>query len=326
LAHDVEAFTTLDACVHAHRVTDPVLADAVDSLGYDTLVRDACRTVQALKSKDARLCSPIAASSLRQRCEAQVAVLTGQPALCPVAGGGSASQGRDPVCLARASRDERLCAAALPSDRTTCKALVGGRARDCGNDAACVRQVERYRGFLEKPAEHAPFPARLHVEFAGDASKSEKYDGNFDLDDLAAAGAVARSSGDKVRLTIGTPRSGLWPSWDSPRAAPLLYLTLSVPTKMPTSGAKGADAAAGWALGPTDASFDLLIPQIALLGGTMASERRVVFEDLSAASGSPVHLTFTTKVSEMGRTFRIKIDLETFVRDGVDPRPGVKAH
>ena len=57
LQRDLAEFTTLDACVHAHRVTDPVLADAVDALGYDTLVRDACRILQALKSKDGKFCS-----------------------------------------------------------------------------------------------------------------------------------------------------------------------------------------------------------------------------------------------------------------------------
>jgi hypothetical protein len=51
-----------------------VLADAVDALGYDTLVRDACRTLQARKAKDGDLCQPIIASSLRLRCGSQLAV------------------------------------------------------------------------------------------------------------------------------------------------------------------------------------------------------------------------------------------------------------
>src|SRR6185503_300930 len=37
LLHDLEAFTTLDACARTHRITDPVVADAIDTLGYDTL-------------------------------------------------------------------------------------------------------------------------------------------------------------------------------------------------------------------------------------------------------------------------------------------------
>jgi hypothetical protein len=175
---------------------------------------------------------------------------------------------------------------------------------------------------LEKPATHAPFPARLHIEFAGEGGKTEKYDGAFDLDDVAAAGVVARPIGDKVRLTIGTPKNGLWPSWDAPQAAPLLFLALSVPAKMPSSAGKSADAGPGWALGPSDLSLDLLIPHVALLAGTLASDRRVVFENVSAAPGIPVRLTLTAKVNDVVRTFRLKIELETFVRDGVDPRHG----
>jgi hypothetical protein len=104
----------------------------------------------------------------------------------------------------------------------------------------------------------------------------------------------------------------------------MLYLALSLPNKVPALAAKEGDGGAGWLLGPADVSFDLLIPHIALLNGTLSSERRVEVEAISTASGGPVRLTFTTKASDMGRTFRVKIDLETFVRDGVDPRPGVK--
>lgn len=324
LSHDIATFTTLEACVRAHRITDPVLADAIDGLGYDTLVRDGCRTLQALKSKDGKLCLPIAASLLRQRCEAQVAIFVGEPSLCPLVAGAGAAPAREPVCLARASRDERLCAAALPADRAPCKALVQGRSGECGGNETCIRQVERYRSLLEKPASHAPFPTRLHVEFVGERAQTEKYDGAFDIEELAAAGAVARSIGDKVRLTIGTPRNALWPSWDSPGATPHLFLSLTVPTQMPSAGARDTDAAAGWVLGPLDLSLDLLIPHVALLAGSLASERHVRFESLSAAAGSPVRLTLTTKVSEGGRTFRIKVELETFVRDGMDPRLGTK--
>ena len=231
---------------------------------------------------------------------------------------------REPVCLARASRDERLCAAALPGDRTACKALVWGRASECGGDEMCVRQVERYRGLLEKPASHAPFSARLHIEFASERGKAEKYDGAFDLNELAAAGAVARPSGDKVRLMIGTPKNALWPSWDSPLATPQLYLALSVPARALTSAQKGTDGTPGWVLGPSDLALDLLIPRIGLLAGTLASDRRVEIEKVSAAAGSPVRLTLTTQVNDATRIFRVKIELETFVRDGADARPAVK--
>ncbi|HKQ70722.1 MAG TPA: hypothetical protein VJT73_15355 [Polyangiaceae bacterium] len=52
LKSDVEAFTTLDACAAARAVKDPLLGDAIGALGYDTLARDACRILEAMKTRD----------------------------------------------------------------------------------------------------------------------------------------------------------------------------------------------------------------------------------------------------------------------------------
>src|SRR5262249_3239300 len=70
LRSDIESFTTLDACVRARATVDPLLGDAIEALGYDTLTRDACRILQALKAKNTEACRPIASSALRNRCEA----------------------------------------------------------------------------------------------------------------------------------------------------------------------------------------------------------------------------------------------------------------
>jgi hypothetical protein len=324
LKHDLDTFANLDTCVRAHAVSDPVLADVVDALGYDTLVRDACRTLQALKARDGKLCEPIASSPVRQRCESQVAVLAGEPSLCPRLTGGMTGA-RDPVCLARASRDERLCAAAATGDRETCRALVFGRSNECGSDRACIRQVERFRSLLEKPARHTAFPARLHVELTGERGTSEHLEASFDLDEIAAAGAIARSSGDKVRLLVGTPRSARWPTSESPQAKPQLFLALTVPAKGSSALASHADAEAGLLLGPTDLTLDLLVPKVGLLSGTLASDRRLVIEAGTLSAGSPLRLTLTAKVNDAPRVFRLKIDLESFVRDGVDGTTGKKA-
>jgi hypothetical protein len=324
LRHDLDEFVNLDSCVRAHAVSDSVVADVVDALGYDTLVRDACRTLQALKAKDAKLCGPIAASPLRQRCETQVAVLAAEPALCPRLSG-VMSGARDPVCLARASRDERLCMAAAAGERETCRALVLGRSSECGGDRACIRQIERFRSLLEKPARHTPFPARLHVELTGERGASEHFDAKFDLDEVAAAGAVARTAGDKVRLLIGTPRSALWPSWESPLATPQLFLVIAVPTRAPSAPAPRGDAGAGFLLGPSDLTLDLLIPKVGLLSGSVATDRRVVTETITPSAGSPLRLSLTAKVNDATRVFRVRIDVESFVRDGDSQTTGKKA-
>jgi len=248
-------------------------------------------------------------------------VLAAEPALCPRLSG-VMTGARDPVCLARASRDERLCAAAAASDRETCRALVLGRSSECGGDRACIRQIERFRSLLEKPARHTPFPARLHVELTGERGAAEHFDAKFDLDEVAAAGAVARSGGDKVRLLIGTPRSALWPSWESPRATPQLFLAIAVPTSAPASR---GDAGPGFLLGPSDLTLDLLIPKVGLLSGSVATDRRIVTETITPSAGGPLRFSLTAKVNDATRVFRVKIDVESFVREGDSQTTGKKA-
>ncbi len=108
LREDVTRFTTLDACVAQHAVIDPLVGDAVRSIGYDTLLRDACRILEAIKKKDPTPCSLITASALeRQECRiARPRSLLQDPR--PVPAGSSrpteAAQARGDVFLAVATR------------------------------------------------------------------------------------------------------------------------------------------------------------------------------------------------------------------------------
>src|SRR5580658_9409690 len=83
LASEVEGFTTVDACVDRHARVDPLVGDALEAIGYDTLFRDACRILEAAKAKDSKRCLAIETSPLRERCLATVAELAGEPDACP---------------------------------------------------------------------------------------------------------------------------------------------------------------------------------------------------------------------------------------------------
>ncbi|MCS6901656.1 MAG: hypothetical protein RMJ98_18630, partial [Myxococcales bacterium] len=111
LAAEIEAFTDLKSCALRHRLGDPIVADAVEALGYDRLATDACRGIEALKRRDGGPCREVLSSALRRHCEAQVAMYTGQPELCPLTGRVLGVAEREPLCLAAARRDVRPCAA-----------------------------------------------------------------------------------------------------------------------------------------------------------------------------------------------------------------------
>jgi hypothetical protein len=324
LKSDIESFTTLDACVRARATVDPLLGDAIEALGYDTLTRDACRVLQALKAKNTEGCKPIASSALRNRCEAYVAVLSRDPSLCPVTGTAASVGARDPVCLARASRDERLCAAALLPERTKCRALVLGRAAECGRDDSCVRQVERFKSLLEKPETHSPLMTHLHVEIGAEKGSPEPVTKSLDLDEVASAGAVLYVGSEKVRLLLGAPKNAAWPAPDAPFASPRMFVELALPaTAVPGSAAspsramkKGsAPTAPSIDLRATDLRLDLLVPKVAVLSAVMAMDTSVEVEELSLEPGGPIRFVLASTLRDTPRVFRVKIDVETFVRE-----------
>jgi hypothetical protein len=167
LKADIEAFTTLGACVSVRAVRDPLMGDAIEALGYDTLVRDACRILEALKLKSKAACSPILSSVLRARCEADVAIASGRPEWCPTTGPGHPGAALDPTCLARASGDARLCATASEGARASCSALAKGDVSACGSDMPCRRQVARWRDIVTNRSPDRPATRRNAPDAGG---------------------------------------------------------------------------------------------------------------------------------------------------------------
>ncbi|MGH7296434.1 MAG: hypothetical protein ACRELB_15960 [Polyangiaceae bacterium] len=161
-AAELAAFTTVDACVAQRAGLDPAVGDALEAIGYDTLVRDACRVLDAARSQNARRCASIDASSLRERCVALVAELASSPDDCPFEIPTRPERGRQPACLAIATHDARLCAAAFDApSRVTCAALLSRDDSGCkhlaltSDQRRCARDEHRFAAVLPK-AEAAP--------------------------------------------------------------------------------------------------------------------------------------------------------------------------
>ena len=155
LEAELAAFTTVDACVAQRAAGDPLVGDALEAIGYDTLLRDACRSLDAAKSRDVSRCADIVASALKSRCEARVAELAGDPDACPFDISSRPELGRDAVCLALASHDGRLCAGALdPTTRVTCEAIASRDVAPCKklplrtDEGRCARDEQRWGAVL----------------------------------------------------------------------------------------------------------------------------------------------------------------------------------
>jgi hypothetical protein len=241
LEGEIAAFTTVDTCVAQRAAGDPLLGDALEAIGYDTLIRDACRSLDAAKSRDVSRCADILASTLKSRCEARVAELAGDPDACPFDISSRPELGRDAACLALASHDGRLCAGALdPTARVTCEAIASRDVAPCKTlslrteQGRCARDEQRWGAVLTAAHSSPEGPAlstggTLQQEPAATGSATQ---GQLDV----PRGVVLVERSDGTHFVVGAMNDGGQAFLaSSPLTAPRLAFEVVVPQDLGTS-------------------------------------------------------------------------------------------
>jgi hypothetical protein len=201
LRAEIDAFTTLEGCVSQHAQIDPLVGDAVRALGYDTLVRDACRIVDALKMKDASSCAAIASSGVQARCESLVAMAGQNADACPWIASTERTLGRDPVCLAIATHDPRICGASTTNEHATCEALATGDPKRCETAASdqsrfCAREFERQKRVMVAPEHDARDlkPPKAIVTIKGESGTADPEGSPVDVSAQIVQGVVVAAN------------------------------------------------------------------------------------------------------------------------------------
>ncbi|HTB78479.1 MAG TPA: hypothetical protein VK762_34785 [Polyangiaceae bacterium] len=336
LKADIDRFTTVEACTLERARLDPLLGDALEAIGYDTFLRDACRVIEAAKANDAKKCSAIDASSLEARCRATVAEVAGTPDTCPWETPSRPARGREPRCLAVASRDARLCAAvADPLDRATCEATLEPGDRSCAKlqgraaQARCSRDADRWHGVLasdreegkrsgadgrDPPHDALVVSGKLHVESASPSPGSlrDHPDPAAAIDvDLApdlARGITLLQQRDGTRIVLGPlTEAGLDFIAPSPHVRASLALELFA-----VAGPRGA--------GPIVQiqRVELVVPGRPPLSTPGAqSTLTAKLDKLDVARASPVAVVVDGDISAAGSSWRVHAEIATFVRDVV---------
>lgn len=124
-----------EACARALADQTPeAVRGTLDDLGYDVFA-DACTMARAEREGAATVCETLSVSTLRERCVSRVAIASGHPEACPAA---RTLAGRDPLCVALAAHDRRLCGVAGVLERSICEAALG-------RPAACAQLPEMER-------------------------------------------------------------------------------------------------------------------------------------------------------------------------------------
>jgi hypothetical protein len=313
LRDDIERFTTVEACTKERSAIDPVLSDALSSIGYDTFVVDACRMLDAAKRRDMKACSAIDASMLQAKCQSLVALTKGDPEACPWSVTGNAERGRDPLCLAETTRDVRFCAATFEPD--ACAAIVLGLEPKCdpvtreGERARCKRDARRMASLVAAVDAGAP-PSRtkptakleVHALEGTDEPKTPVVDVGTDF----LAGVVLFEQRDGTRFDLGVvrPRTDhvpMTPSAVMPARRPSFGATLFVPASVGTARVEAAalDEPALLSLSTPTASMALTAK----------------LTKIDHARGGEVTMVLDGTIGSSPHGYRIHEEVTTFVRD-----------
>jgi hypothetical protein len=313
LKSEIDGFTTLDGCVKTHARLDPLVGDAIEALGYDTLLRDACSIVEAAKALDVRRCAVIEVSSLRERCVATVAEVAGKADACPWEMPGRPLRGRDPACLAIAARDARLCAAVVQaSEREACVAVAAGEPAACNklpreaDRARCARAAARWRTLLTiaAPRPRLAVTGKLHLEAAGETP----FDSDF-AEELER-GLVVEEQNAGLRLRVGSALGSGMDDLDRDK----VVVELVVPPVDPAQATPPAPAVRVERL-------DAIVRghRVTLVSPARATGITVKVTSLERARGSRVELSIAGVFGDGPSAANAHVELQTFVRDVVRP-------
>ncbi len=311
LKADLEGFTTIDACMKQHANLDPVVGDALGAIGYDTFLRDACRVLEAAKTRDPKKCALIDASALQRRCESIVAIVAAKPDGCPLRA--KPELGRDGWCLAAALRSPAMCEAEEPRRRAACEAMVGRDAKKC--DAVvldeekpdCTRDAARFASIIgDGEAKVTSVPkGGGSLEIHGAEGRADPAETKVDLVLDVGAGLTLVKEAKGVRAAFG--------DWGDP--------SLSLHAAPPLSRARFGAVLGLADDGPAEVrELDLGVPGAAFIAcPAVKCSVKVRVTKLDRTRGGAAELTIDGEVGVPPEAFKVHADIHTFVRDIVLP-------
>ncbi len=307
LKAEMARFKGLDACVKEHAGTDPLVGDSLDAIGYDTIIRDSCRVLEALTSKDAKRCDAIGSTALRDHCQEIVAIVFATPARCPFEVPLEPARGRSGACVALAARDPRLCTLEAHSLRSRCLAMLQRDPKACDGAgdvrARCVRDVLRYGSLLDGGKDRLPPLPTVSGTLAVTTDETRTEDVAREL----ARGVVLAQKGPRWVVDVGR------------------FEHLGASPVAPPPG-RPARLAVRLVLGPDGAAeverVELEIPKrgtLAFPGVTGAFRATYAGEKVR---GGPLALTVSGKLGDVGVKLDAKVVVRDVVEDAASPRPG----
>ena len=328
LKAELDRFVNIDTCVAERAKIDPLVGDALNAIGYETFLRDACRLLEAAKDRRRETCDKIDASALRSRCQAWVAMIAQTPDACPLQFEGLVTRGRNASCVAVAARDPRLCVGeARTVQRGTCEALVRRDASRCdallpAQRASCQREAARWRTVLSPPLEglEPPGDARAKLVVHGTGGTPDPVMPEVDLATDFVRGIVVVTQSRRARLELGTlVESEATRIAAIPQKRPRVGLAVIV-DEAPSSGA-GRAAPARTSI----QKLELELPaEATIVAPPGTCDCTVTMTKTPRRRGDAVAFVLDGTLMSNGRSYKIRLDLASFARDLVEEIPGTR--
>lgn len=326
LKAELDRFVNVETCVAERAKLDPLVGDALGAIGYETLLRDACRLLEAAKDKKRESCDKIDSSALRARCQSWVAIVAQAPDGCPMQFEGVVTRGRDASCIAVASKDPRLCAAeGRANARATCEAMTLRDPAKCdallgGQRSLCQREVARWRGVLASPLEGLEkLPAsKGKLVLRGTNGTADPTPAELDVGADFVRGVVVVTSGGGGTSALSTERRrieiGTVVESEIARIAAIPQKRARIGTALLFERAPGAKS-----VDPPKATIqklELELPAEApLVSPPVSCDCRVTVKKLAEQRGGEIALSIEGTLAGGTRSYRVSFEVVTFVRD-----------
>ncbi|MBX3224525.1 MAG: hypothetical protein KF795_28685 [Labilithrix sp.] len=322
LQEELARFVNVEHCVAERSKLDPLVGDALGAIGYDTFLRDACRLLEAAKDRNRETCNKIDSSALRSRCQSWVAIVAQTPDACPMQFEGLVTRGRDPSCVAIAARDPRLCnGEARTIQRGTCEAMVARDPAKCDALTAnqrplCQREVARWRSVLSPPLEGlAKLPlVRGKLTVRGASGTPDPPATEVDLASDFSRGVVVVTARERMRVELGSvvESEGARIAASPQKKSRVGLALLLEPSK------KDAPL-------PVLQKLEIELPgEAPIVSPPATCDCKITTARVSATRASEVEIAIDGTLSTGSRSFKVSIDLATFVRDVVPELAGTR--
>jgi hypothetical protein len=302
-------FDTVEGCRATLRARTPTsVAEGIADFAYEGFFDDVCASMGAVREGSIEGCDALAISTARAGCRRRLALVHARPEACPA---DRVTLGREPVCVAWASRDPGLCRAS--DAEALCRAVLARDARRCaplaaGDRSRCEALVRRYGPSIEDPArESARETPRFALELrrAGDPPlRIER--------DVLARGVRLEPRGCAWALVLANPRGE--PSLASALGVESDRFTLEL--LVPAS----ARAPLSLPLAHDSAELSVVTHAYGPLSSRAAASGDVQLERFEARRGAPIEGRIEGSLRHGNERISVRGELATFVRD-LDPLP-----